>query len=165
LTTKRRLNDNVFFFGFRVEAPGAATYKKAPSTVNISSTKARKKASILPALCKAFGPTFIFGACLKLCQDLLTFASPQILRLIINFVDSGEPLWKGIFYAVLLFTVAGVQTLLLAQYFNRMFFVGLRIRTSLISAIYRKALIVSNNARKESTVGEIVNLMSVDAQR
>jgi ATP-binding cassette, subfamily C (CFTR/MRP), member 1 len=119
----------------------------------------------LPALCKAFGPTFIFGAFLKLGQDLLTFASPQVLRLIINFVGSDEPLWKGIFYAVLLFVVAGIQTLLLAQYFNRMFFVGLRIRTSLISAIYRKALIVSNNARKESTVGEIVNLMSVDAQR
>ncbi|ROT73105.1 putative multidrug resistance-associated protein 1 isoform X4 [Penaeus vannamei] len=31
--------------------------------------------------------------------------------------------------------------------------------------IYRKALRISSSARKESTVGEIVNLMSVDAQR
>lgn len=46
-----------------------------------------------------------------------------------------------------------------------MFLVGLRIRTALIAAIYRKALRMSNSARKESTVGEIVNLMSVDAQR
>ena len=46
-----------------------------------------------------------------------------------------------------------------------MFLVGLRIRTALIAAIYRKALRMSNAARKESTVGEIVNLMSVDAQR
>ena len=46
-----------------------------------------------------------------------------------------------------------------------MFYVGLRIRTALISAIYRKALVMSNSARKESTVGEIVNLMAVDAQR
>lgn len=46
-----------------------------------------------------------------------------------------------------------------------MFIVGLRIRTALISAIYRKSLKMSSSARKESTVGEIVNLMSVDAQR
>lgn len=46
-----------------------------------------------------------------------------------------------------------------------MFLVGLRMRTALIAAIYRKALRMSNSARKESTVGEIVNLMSVDAQR
>lgn len=37
-------------------------------------------ASILPALCKAFGSTFVFGAFLKLFQDLLSFVSPQILK-------------------------------------------------------------------------------------
>lgn len=68
-------------------------------------------------------------------------------------------------YAVLLFLTAVVQTIVLSQYFHRMFLVGLRMRTALIAAIYRKALRMSNSARKESTVGEIVNLMSVDAQR
>ncbi|XP_055613859.1 multidrug resistance-associated protein 1-like isoform X4 [Uranotaenia lowii] len=143
----------------------SASYKKVSSRVDFKTIKTKKIASILPALIKAFGPTFAFGSFLKLFQDLLTFASPQILRLIINFVSGEEPLWRGIFYTILLFLVASVQTLLLAQYFNRMFFVGLRIRTALISAIYRKALIISNSARKGSTVGEIVNLMAVDAQR
>lgn len=58
-----------------------------------------------------------------------------------------------------------VQTLILSQYFHRMFIVGMRIRTALIATIYRKAMCMSNASRKESTVGEIVNLMSVDAQR
>lgn len=58
-----------------------------------------------------------------------------------------------------------VQTIVLSQYFHRMFLVGLRIRTALISSIYKKALRLSNAARKDSTVGEIVNLMAVDAQR
>lgn len=74
-------------------------------------------------------------------------------------------MWKGYFYAVLLLLTAVFQTLILSQYFHRMFLVGLRMRTALIAAIYRKALRMSNSARKESTVGEIVNLMSVDAQR
>ena len=103
---------------------------------------------------------------LKLAQDVLTFVSPQILKWLISFISDPEAEnWKGIFYAVLLFIVASIQTVFLAQYFNRMMFVGLRIRTALVSAIYRKALIMSNSARKESTVGEIVNLMAVDAQR
>lgn len=43
--------------------------------------------------------------------------------------------------------------------------VGYRVRTALISAIYRKALTISNAAKRNTTVGEIVNLMAVDAQR
>ncbi|XP_058815254.1 multidrug resistance-associated protein 1 isoform X1 [Topomyia yanbarensis] len=147
------------------DVTSTASYKKQSCRVDFKTTKTKKIASILPALVKAFGRTFAFGSFLKLAQDLLTFASPQILRLIINFVSGDEPLWRGVFYAILLFVVAAMQTLFLAQYFNRMFFVGFRIRTALISAIYRKALIISNSARKGTTVGEIVNLMAVDAQR
>lgn len=80
-------------------------------------------------------------------------------------MEENEEEWKGYFYASLLFITATIQTIVLSQYFNRMFIVGMRIRTALISAIYRKALRMSNAAKKESTVGEIVNLMSVDAQK
>ncbi|XP_072224734.1 multidrug resistance-associated protein 1-like [Leuresthes tenuis] len=41
----------------------------------------------------------------------------------------------------------------------------MRLRTAIIGAVYRKALVISSSARRTSTVGEIVNLMSVDAQR
>ncbi|XP_053672165.1 multidrug resistance-associated protein 1 [Anopheles nili] len=149
------------------ETSNDVTFKKLGNSarVDFRTTKSKSIASILPALIKTFGGTFLLGSFLKLGQDLLTFASPQILKLIIDFVSGDEPMWKGLLYAITLFVVAGTQTLLLGQYFNRMFFVGLRIRTALISAIYRKALIISNSARKGSTVGEIVNLMAVDAQR
>uniref|UniRef100_A0A0A9YH98 Multidrug resistance-associated protein 1 n=2 Tax=Lygus hesperus TaxID=30085 RepID=A0A0A9YH98_LYGHE len=60
---------------------------------------------------------------------------------------------------------AALQTLFLAQYFYKLMFIGMHTRTALISTIYRKALRLSSAARKESTVGEIVNIMSVDAQR
>lgn len=41
----------------------------------------------------------------------------------------------------------------------------MKIRSALISLIYKKALVISNTARKGNTVGEIVNLMSIDTQR
>ncbi|XP_014486459.1 PREDICTED: multidrug resistance-associated protein 1 isoform X2 [Dinoponera quadriceps] len=143
-----------------------ASFRKASGQVDFNSGRKKKVASILPPICKAFGATFLFGAFLKLIQDIMTFISPQLLKVLIAFVkDDKEPMWKGYFYAVLLLLTATVQTLVLSQYFHRMFIVGLRIRTALIAAIYRKALRMSNAARKESTLGEIVNLMSVDAQR
>jgi hypothetical protein len=41
--------------------------------------------------------------------------------------------------------------------------IGMRLKICLISAIYQKSLRLSNASRQSSTVGEIVNLMSVDA--
>lgn len=41
----------------------------------------------------------------------------------------------------------------------------MRLRTAIVGAVYRKALVISSASRRTSTVGEIVNLMSVDAQR
>lgn len=146
-----------------------------------------RNASIMYPICKAFGPAFLFGAIFNLAQDVLMFASPQLLNLIIGFVQTSttkvvnkttngtdfyeyvpnpdkEPMWRGIFYAILLFVVASIRTLLNSQYFQRAHLVGLRIRTALIGAIFKKALCLSNTAKKESTLGEIVNLLAVDSQ-
>merc|ERR1719150_1522780 len=57
------------------------------------------------------------------------------------------------------------QTVLLSSYFYNMYIIGMWTKASIISAIYRKALVVTAEAKKGSTSGEIVNLMSVDAQK
>ncbi|XP_011343424.1 multidrug resistance-associated protein 1 isoform X3 [Ooceraea biroi] len=159
-----RKTDELVWTYFRVES-AKASYRKASGQVDFNNGRKKRIASILPPICKAFGTTFLFGAFLKLIQDIMTFISPQILKLLIGFIEGDEPMWKGYLYSILLLLTATLQTLVLSQYFHRMFLVGLRIRTALIAAIYRKALRMSNSARKETTLGEIVNLMSVDAQR
>uniref|UniRef100_A0A336K4Z6 ABC-type glutathione-S-conjugate transporter n=1 Tax=Culicoides sonorensis TaxID=179676 RepID=A0A336K4Z6_CULSO len=145
-----------------------ASYSKqkgSKDNINIISSKPIADASILMPLIRAFGRTFLIGSFLKLLQDLLTFVNPHLLNLSINFVTSDEPMWKGIMYAITMFAVATLQTLLLGQYFFKIMIVGLRVRTSIIGAIYRKSLVISNAARKEFNIGEIVNLIAVDAQR
>lgn len=107
--------------------------------------------------------------------------SPQLLKLLIDCVSDEQlgdglnvtsadtasgvhtrgPLWQGIFYAILLFLVANILLLLREHFFHRLFIVGMRVRAALIGVIYKKTLCLSNTARKESTVGEIVNLMAV----
>ncbi|KAJ6497379.1 ABC transporter transmembrane region-domain-containing protein [Mycena sanguinolenta] len=63
-----------------------------------------------------------------------------------------------------MFVASVVQTILLNQYFQRTFETGMRVRAGLVTAIYSKALILSNDERGRSS-GDIVNLMSVDAVR
>ncbi|XP_076338372.1 multidrug-Resistance like Protein 1 isoform X1 [Tachypleus tridentatus] len=144
----------------------AAYSRRKDDEVNFSHhDKKKNKPNIVVALCKTFGPFFMSGAVFKLIHDVLQFVTPKLLKLLIGFVSNNEPLWKGMFYAVLMFVATTIQSITLSVYFHRMYIVGMRIRTALISVIYRKALVMSNSARKELTMGEIVNLMSVDAQR
>lgn len=62
-----------------------------------------------------------------------------IFSALITFTESeDEPVWKGYMYAVLMIVCAQIQSLVLGQYFMKMFLAGLRIRTGVISAVYRK---------------------------
>ncbi|CAK8684757.1 unnamed protein product [Clavelina lepadiformis] len=125
-----------------------------------------KGPSFFKALVKTFGPYFIISSFLKVLNDVLTFVSPQLLRAMIQFTtDEHAPVWKGYVLAALMFVSAVFLSIVQQQYFNICFTVGMRMRSAIVAAVYRKALVMSNAARKQSTVGEVVNLMSVDAQR
>uniref|UniRef100_UPI004038F946 LOW QUALITY PROTEIN: multidrug resistance-associated protein 1 n=1 Tax=Callospermophilus lateralis TaxID=76772 RepID=UPI004038F946 len=132
----------------------------------VKSPQKERAPSLFKVLYKTFGPYFLMSFLFKAIHDLMMFAGPEILKLLINFVnDTKAPDWQGYLYTVLLFVSACLQTLVLHQYFHICFVSGMRIKTAVIGAVYRKALVITNSARKSSTVGEIVNLMSVDAQR
>ena len=115
---------------------------------------------------KTYWIPFLFGAVLRLCNDSLLFVSPQLLKLMIVFMQNpDEPYWHGVVYAVLLVLVSIIQSLFFNQHFDVVFRLGMNIRSSLISIIYRKSLRLSAEGRHKCTTGEIVNLMSIDAQR
>ena len=68
---------------------------------------------------------------------------PLLCRLIIGFVsDPEEAAWKGYVYAALLFVVAMVQAAFLQQYFHRGYIVGMRMRTVLMAAVYKKVVLI-----------------------
>lgn len=130
--------------------------------------------SLAWALSKAFGASFLLGGVFKGLQDSLAFVQPQLLRLLIKFVneyseslkrDDPIPLTKGFMIAGSMFVVSVTQTGCLHQYFQRAFDLGMKIKTSLTSIIYNKSLVLSNETKQESSTGDIVNLMSVDVQR
>ncbi|KAF6030470.1 ABCC1 [Bugula neritina] len=125
-----------------------------------------KRPSLMKCLAKVFLPSMMICALLKLVQDLAIFINPIILRLILKFVkDSSQPSWRGYVYGCLMFLVSLLQLASLGHYFQHANTIGMRLRATICASVYNKALKLSPTARKESTVGEIVNLMSVDAQR
>ncbi|XP_017339262.2 ATP-binding cassette sub-family C member 3 isoform X2 [Ictalurus punctatus] len=160
------------------EMNGQAVYSKAEAESNhmgvnpeevevlLSKKKESQQPSFLHALIRAFGPYFLIGSAFKLLQDVVVFINPQLLRLLIEFTKrKNVPSWWGFALAFLMFGCALLQTLILHQHFQYCFVTGMRLRTAIIGAIYRKSLVITNEAKRSSTVGEIVNLMSVDAQR
>ncbi|XP_051773178.1 LOW QUALITY PROTEIN: canalicular multispecific organic anion transporter 1 [Ctenopharyngodon idella] len=140
--------------------------KKAKKKAKKDSESDYPQSWLIPTITKTFKGVLIESAFFKLIQDLLAFASPQLLKLMIAFIqDKSSYAWTGYIYAVLLLLVAFLQSVILQQYFNQCFILGMKVRTAIMAAVYKKALVVSNDSRKESTAGEIVNLMSADAQR
>ena len=47
-----------------------------------------KHVSLFPTLFLTFGPMFFFGSALKICGDMLGLASPQVMKLMIGYVNS-----------------------------------------------------------------------------
>ncbi|XP_069809504.1 ATP-binding cassette sub-family C member 3 isoform X3 [Dendropsophus ebraccatus] len=140
--------------------------KPTESDVLIENSKKRKEPSFLKVLIKAFGPFFLIGSVFKLFQDLLSFVNPQLLRILIDFIKNRQaPAWWGFTIAALMFLSSIAQTLILHQHFQYCFVTGMRLRSAITGIIYRKSLVITNAAKRSSTVGEVVNLMSVDAQR
>ncbi|KAK6367899.1 ATP-binding cassette glutathione S-conjugate transporter ycf1 [Exophiala oligosperma] len=131
----------------------------------------KKKPNLWIALGRAFGGPYIRGAFIKTISDMLAFVQPQLLRLLIRFVDSyragrqPEPAIRGIAIALAMFATSVCQTAALHQYFQRAFETGMRIKSSLTAMIYGKSLRLSNESRATKSTGDIVTYMSVDQQR
>ena len=130
----------------------------------------RKHPSLWLAMFRAFGAPYFRGSLVKILSDILSFIQPQLLRLLITFVDSyrgdnPQPVIRGIAIALAMFAVSVSQTVCLHQYFQRSFETGMRIRSSLTSMIYTKSMRLSNEGRASKSTGDIVNYMAVDTQR
>jgi ATP-binding cassette subfamily C (CFTR/MRP) protein 1 len=129
----------------------------------------KKSPSVTWALLRSYGHTYAIAGIFKACQDVLAFVQPQLLRMLLSFVSTFEkgkssPV-KGFVIAGTMFLVSVVQTSFVHQYFQRSFEFGMRTKSGLTAAIYKKSLALSNDGRQAKSTGDVVNLMSVDTQR
>lgn len=130
----------------------------------------KKIPSLWMALIHGFGAAYFRALSFKCGADVFAYLQPQLLRLLIAHVDSyrgrePRPVTNGIAIAMGMLAVSIAQSLCLHQCFQHISRVGIRLKSSVVSAIYTKSLVLSNGARAAKTTGDIVNLMAVDSQR
>ncbi|KAG1706852.1 hypothetical protein DVH05_027703 [Phytophthora capsici] len=124
------------------------------------------KPSLAWALASCFGGQIAKAGLLKLIHDSLQFVAPMLIKEIIAYLQNPDaPLSEGLAYAGIAFVSGVMQSFLLRNYFYHCFEAGMRMRTAVCTAVFSKSLVLSAAARQKKTVGEITNLMSIDAQR
>uniref|UniRef100_A0A8C8AD31 ABC-type glutathione-S-conjugate transporter n=1 Tax=Otus sunia TaxID=257818 RepID=A0A8C8AD31_9STRI len=139
---------------------------KAEETEVLLQSERSQSGPLLRAFWSMFGTYFLLSTvCLVIC-DIFLFSIPKLLSLFLEFIEDQEaPSWHGYFYAFTMFLLACLQTLFEQRYMYMCLVLGLRLKTAVTGLVYRKILVMSNASRKAATVGEIVNLVSVDVQK
>ncbi|XP_041353920.1 multidrug resistance-associated protein 1-like isoform X2 [Gigantopelta aegis] len=164
---RRRLQHQQSLVCNHVEESGTSESTPLLAEVKTGKKKSGKapKPSLERTLMKTFGLELLQAQFWKLCNDGLLLLNPLILGLLIDFTeDKSVQEWKGYLYAAILFCSIFLQSVFFHQTWHQSTSLGLRIRASIISAVFKKALTMDNKSRKKSTMGEIVNLMSVDTE-
>uniref|UniRef100_A0A8C6UBS9 ABC-type glutathione-S-conjugate transporter n=1 Tax=Neogobius melanostomus TaxID=47308 RepID=A0A8C6UBS9_9GOBI len=150
-------------------ASGLALGSRLPDQAQLLRKLQKEQSSgffLLRTLARNFGPYFLTGTLCIIFHDAFMFAIPQVLSLLLSFMrDDDAPLWKGYFYATLMFLLSCLQSLFNHQYMYMCFTVGMRVKTAVMGLVYRKSLVINSSARRTCTVGEIVNLVSADTQK
>ncbi|KAJ1856297.1 hypothetical protein GGH12_004868 [Coemansia sp. RSA 1822] len=137
---------------------------------NWQAEQQRSDLSLFRATMRTYGAVWALSGFYKLVKDLVAFLNPILLSRLIGFVSTyhtpaAEPIENGYFYAISMFVVASVQTLVYQQHWVQKQHVNCLIKISYTTAIYHKTMALSNDARQKYSVGSIVTHMSVDSQR
>ncbi|KAG0326667.1 hypothetical protein BG000_001289, partial [Podila horticola] len=129
-----------------------------------------KKPSLLWVVLKAGGWAWMPILMFALLESIMEYVQPLLLDVILSFIssystDNPSPPAFGIILAIGMFVASLLASLASGQFFQTGTNLGLEFKAGLVSMIYRKSLKLSPNARRETTVGEISNHMSVDTER
>ncbi|KAK3802039.1 hypothetical protein RRG08_064632 [Elysia crispata] len=137
--------------------------------VTVISGKEKGKPSLIRALARVYFLPLFKAQVVGLVADALLYVNPLLLGQLIEFIeDKGTdefPKWKGYILAIAFFAVVLCNSMMSNYRFYTCTNIGQRVQTVLTAAVYKKSLVMNAEARRNFTVGNIVNLMSVDCPR
>mmetsp|Transcript_14384 Transcript_14384/g.31487 ORF Transcript_14384/g.31487 Transcript_14384/m.31487 type:complete len:375 (-) Transcript_14384:3214-4338(-) len=132
--------------------------------------------SLPRALGVVVGQRFWVAGLIKAFNSCLQFTFPVLLSAILRFIEDtqagaiatdapGHVRYRGYWLSALLFAAMALKALLENKYFHAVYRSGYQARVAVSVAVYKKALRLSPSDRNGRTLGELINLMQVDASK
>ncbi|CAM6108367.1 unnamed protein product [Calypogeia fissa] len=128
--------------------------------------KQQEPNSVRKTLVKTYWKDFLLTSFLAFCRLLVLFVGPVLIQSFVQVTSGNESFpYEGLLLVLILFLAktTEVTTSHVYQFFCQK--LGIQVRSSLISTVYRKGLRLSSFARQSHGVGQIINYMSVDVQQ
>ncbi|XP_071086237.1 ATP-binding cassette sub-family C member 4-like [Haliotis cracherodii] len=126
-----------------------------------------KKPSLMRALARCFGVQYMLLGIIVFIEEGTKVVQPLLLGGLIRFFTPESTISKeeAYLYAMAVSICAIVLAVAHHPYFFSVTRIGMQMRVACCSLMYKKSLRLSNKALGQTTVGQIVNLMSNDVNR
>lgn len=122
--------------------------------------------SILKTIVLCNGKEIFVSGLFALIKIIAISAGPLLLNAFIKVAEGNKSFEnEGYLLAISLFFAKTIESLAQRQWYFRSRLTGLKVRSLLTAAIYKKQLTLSNAAKLTHSAGEITNYVTVDAYR
>jgi ABC-type multidrug transport system fused ATPase/permease subunit len=102
-----------------------------------------------------------------LVYNVATYVGPYLIDALVQYLNGGDErrATNGQLLVVAFVVAKALECVSQRHWFFRLQQAGIRARSALVSVVYHKGLALSSPARQSRTSGEMINIISVDADR
>ncbi|XP_072966006.1 ABC transporter C family member 3-like [Typha angustifolia] len=146
-------------------ANSSATYIGASSNTGTSSGRITSF-KLAKTLVFSTWEHVLLTAVYALVYTLATYVGPYLIEYFVQYLNGNQKFENKGYLLVMAFIISKLlESIFQRHWFFRLQQAGIRVRSFLVCMIYQKGLALSSHSRQSHTSGEIINIMSVDAER